>query len=104
MLCIVYVPLYLFVLLVALVTGGNSLIREPGAWYAAVAPLAYVGFVGAYAFGVATRRISRAMAIAVHIVVAPALMYSFLGLGIVLPVFTALFWWSMRQQQIPVTA
>ena len=48
LLCIVYVPVYLFVLFVALVTGGNELIRQPGAWYAAVVPLAYVGFVCAY--------------------------------------------------------
>jgi hypothetical protein len=69
-----------------------------------VAPLAYVGFVGAYAFGLAKRRMSRAITVAVHIGVAPALMFSFLGLGLLLPVFAALFWWSMRQQQIPVTA
>jgi hypothetical protein len=104
MLCLVYLPLYLFVLFVALVTSGDELIRDPGAWYAAAAPLAYVGFVGAYASGLVKRRISRAIMVAVHIGVAPALMFSFLRLGLLLPVFAALFWWGMRQEQAPVTA
>ena len=104
LLSIVYIPVYLFVLFVALATSGDELIRQPGAWYAAVAPLAYVGFVGAYAFGLAKRRISRAATVAVHIAVAPALMFSFLGLGLLLPAFAALFWWSMRQEQVPAAA
>ena len=104
LLCIVYIPVYLFVLFVAVATSGDELIRQPGAWYAAVVPLAYVGFVGAYALGLAKRRISRATTVAVHIGAAPALMYSFLGLGLLLPVFAALFWWFMRQEQVPVTA
>ena len=104
LLCIVYVPVYLFVLFVALATGGDELIRQPGAWYAALVPLAYVGLVGAYGFGLAKRRISRATTVAVHIAAAPALMYSFLGLGLLLPVFAALFWWFMRQEQLPATA
>jgi hypothetical protein len=103
-LCLVYVPVYLFVLFVALATSGDEIIREPGAWYAAVAPLAYVGFVGAYAFGLAKRRMSRATLVAVHIGVAPALMYSFLGLGLLLPAFAALFWWFMKQEQVPAAA
>jgi hypothetical protein len=104
LLCLVYVPVYLFVLFVALVTSGDALIRQPGAWYAAVAPLAYVGWVAAYAFGVATRRMSRATTVAVHVAVAPAVMFSFLGLGLLLPVFALLFWWFMRQEHVPVIA
>jgi hypothetical protein len=100
-LSIVYIPVYLFVLLVALATSGDELIREPWAWYAAVVPLSYVGLVGAYAFGLAKRRVSRAVMAAVHIAVAPALIYSFLGLGLLLPVFAALFWWFLRQQRVP---
>ncbi|HET9359171.1 MAG TPA: hypothetical protein VFO58_05450 [Vicinamibacterales bacterium] len=103
-LCIVFVPVYLFVLFAALVASGDELVRAPGAWYAAVAPLAYVGFVGAYAFGLAKRRMSRTIVVALHIGDAPALMYSFLGLGLLLPLFAALFWWFMRQEQVPVAA
>jgi hypothetical protein len=102
-LCLVYVPVYLFVLFVALVTSGDELMRQPGAWYAALAPLAYVGLVSACAFGVAKRRMSRATTIAVHIGIAPALVYSFLGLGLLLPVFAALFWSLMRREQRPAT-
>jgi hypothetical protein len=69
-----------------------------------VAPLAYLGFVGVYALGIAKRRMSRAITVAVHIAVAPARMFSFLGLGLLLPVFAALFWWSTRQEQVPVAA
>ena len=103
-LCLIYVPVYLFVLFVTLATSGDELIRQPGAWYAAVVPLSYVGFVGAYAFGLAKRRMSRAITVAVHIAVAPALMYSFLGLGLLLPAFAALFWWFMKQEQVPAAA
>jgi hypothetical protein len=104
-LCLAYVPIYLFVLFVAFVVGDwHELIREPGAWYAAVAPLAYVGFVSAYTFRLAKRRLSRTTVVAIHIAVAPALVFSFLGLGLLLPVFAALFWRIMKEEQVPATA
>ena len=37
-LSVVYILLYLFLLFVATVTSGGELIRQPGAWYAALAP------------------------------------------------------------------
>lgn len=98
-LCLLFIPVYLFVLSVAFVTSGDELIRQPGAWYAATAPLAYVGLVGAYAFGFMKRPMSRAMTVAVHVAVAPALIYSFLGLGLLLPIFAALFWTFIRQDR-----
>jgi hypothetical protein len=104
LLSILYIPLYLFVLLVALVTGGGELIRQPGAWYAALAPLSYVGFVGAYAFGITKRPISRPIMAALHLAVAPALLFSFVGLGLLLPVFAALFWWVTRRGRVPAVA
>ena len=91
-------------LFVAFATNGDGLIREPGAWYAALVPLSYVGFVGAYACGLVKRRISRPIMVALHVGVAPALMFSFLGLGLLLPVFAALFWWCMTREQVPVAA
>ena len=39
-LCLVFIPVFLAVLFVAFVTSGDALIRQPGAWYAAMAPLA----------------------------------------------------------------
>ncbi len=103
-LSLLYIPLYLFVLFVATVTSGGELIRQPGAWYAALAPLAYVGMAAAYAFGIVKRRMSRPVAVAVHVAVAPALMFSFLGLGLLLPVFAALLWYFTSRQQVPATA
>jgi hypothetical protein len=47
---------------------------------------------------------SRTTLVAVHIGVAPALMYSLLGHGLLLPVAAALFWWFMRQEQVPAAA
>ena len=97
---VLYIPVYLFVLFVALATSGDELIRQPGAWYAAVVPVSYVGFVGAYAFGFVKRRISRPIMVAMHVGVAPAVMFSFLGLGLLLPVFAALFWWFRTREQL----
>ena len=74
LLSLLYIPVYLLVLFVALATNGDGLIREPGAWYAALVPLSYVGFVGAYAFGLVKRRISQPIMVALHVGVAPALM------------------------------
>lgn len=47
-------------------------------------------------FGLLKRRMSRAMAVGVHIAIAPALMFSFLGLGLLLPVFAALRWRKLK--------
>jgi UPF0716 family protein affecting phage T7 exclusion len=41
---------------------------------------------------------------ALHVGVAPALMSSFLGLDLFLPVFAALFWWCTTRDQVPVVA
>jgi len=103
-LSLVYIPVYLFMLFVAMVTSGDGLIRQPGAWYAAFAPLAYVGMAAAYAFGIVKRRMSRPIAVAVHIAVAPALLFSFLGMGLLLPVFAALLWRCMSRDQVPAVA
>jgi len=103
-LSLIYIPLYLLVLFVAMVTSGDELVRQPGAWYAAVAPLAYVGMVSAYAFGIVTRRLSRPAIAAVHVAAAPALIFSFVGLGLLLPVFAVLWWYSTSREQVPATA
>lgn len=103
-LCCLYIPVYLLVLFVAMATGGDELIAQPGAWYAAVAPLAYVGLVGAYVFGLAKRPMPRAVNVAVHSMAAPALMFSFLGMGLLLPVFAVLFRVSTKPDRVAAVA
>jgi hypothetical protein len=39
--------------------------------------------------------------VAIHIVAAPAVMFSFLMLGFLLPVFAILFWRFMTREQVP---
>ena len=77
-----YIAVYLFVVFVAFVTGGRELLRQPGAWYAAIAPLLYVGVAGAYASRIMRWRCPPNVAIALHVATAPALIFSFLGLGL----------------------
>lgn len=102
-LCVVYVPIYLFVLLVAMATNGNDLVRSPLAWYSALAPIAYVGFAGASAFNVKMPQMSLASAIALHLAIAPAVIFSFLGMGLVLPIF-AVLWWLMGREAPGIAA
>ena len=91
-----YIAVYLLVLFVAFVTSGHELLQQPGAWYAAIAPLVYVGAARAYASRMATRRRPASVAVALHAAVAPAVVFSFLGLGLLLPVFAVLWWLTTR--------
>jgi hypothetical protein len=92
-----YLMLYAFVLFVAIATTGDQLVRSPGAWYAALAPPLYVALAGAYAFRRITRPLPTAALIALHIAIIPALAVSFLGLGLLLPLFS-LLWWLMSRE------
>ena len=86
---------YLFVMFVAFVTSGPPVFLQLGGLYAATVPLLYVGVAGAWAF----RRIalpSTAAMIVLHVVAAPMLVFSFLGLGLLLPVFALLWWGAAR--------
>ena len=95
-----YIAIYLFVLFVATATSGNELVRAPGAWYAAIAPLAYVGVAGAHAYGFLKRPPS-GFVVALHVAAAPAMFLSFLGLGLVLPIVAGL-WWLMEREPASV--
>ena len=95
-LSMVYLPVYALVVVTAVATNGHDLVRQPLAWFAAVVPPAYVGLAGAYAFGVLVRPLSVGAWRLLHVVVAPALAFSFVGLGLLLPVFAGLWWWIRR--------
>lgn len=94
-----YLMVYAFVLFVAIATSGEQLIRSPGAWYAAVAPPLYVALAGAYAFRWLRRPLPLGMLFALHVAIIPALAFSFLGLGLLLPLFSTLWWFMSRESQ-----
>ncbi len=100
-LCPGYLLIYLFVLVVALATSGAGLVGSGGAWYAAIAPVFYVSLAGAYAYRLVSRQFPMAAWLALHVLMLPALAYSFLGLGLLLPVFSGLWWWMSREQAEP---
>lgn len=93
---VAYVLIYVSVLFVALATSGHELVRSPGAWYAAVAPVLYAGIAGAYAFRILQRPIHRGILLLLHLLVLPALLFSFLQFGLFLPVIAVLWWFSER--------
>ena len=96
---IAYLVIYLLVIAVAIVTGGDEVVSEPGFWYAAIAPLIYVGTAGADAFRRLPSPLPVAALIAIHVLIAPALLFSLLGLGLLLPLF-AIVWWAMRRNAL----
>lgn len=101
--CPAYIAIYLFVLFVATATSGPDLVRAPGAWYAALAPILYVTIAAAYAFGTVARRLPRAALMLLHLAVLPTLWWSFLGLGLVLPLI-AVLWWVMDRKPAAAAA
>jgi hypothetical protein len=87
-----YGGVYLFVDLVALGTSGPDLIRDPGAWYSMLAPPMFAGvclFVASVRM--TSRRLLR-LGIVAHLLVAPAIYDSMLGLGFLLPVLSYQWW------------
>lgn len=93
-----YALLYVFVLFVAFATSGPEVFQRPGAIYAAVAPLLYVSVAGAWAF----RRMplpSAPALLAIHVAAAPTLLWSFLHLGVLLPVLALLWWAAARGEE-----
>jgi DMSO/TMAO reductase YedYZ heme-binding membrane subunit len=96
-----FLLIYAFVLLVAFATSGHELVRQPGAWYAALAPLAYVGTAGAYAYGLVSRPMSTPAWVGLQVVLLPAVLFSFIGLGLMLPVVAACWWWMRRAPGSP---
>jgi len=91
-----FILVYVLVLFVAFATSGMALFGSPGAWYAAATPLVYAGVAGAYAYGAFRVTAPRAIIVAFHVAALPALAFSFLGLGLFLPVLTALWWVASR--------
>jgi hypothetical protein len=86
-----YGGIYLSVVLVALVTGGDALLSESTGWYAALAPLVYAATCALWSMGV-PRELSRLLVALLHLATLPALVVSFLGLGLLLPLL-AILWW-----------
>lgn len=96
-----YLTVYAFVLFVATATSGDELIRSPGAWYAAIAAPLYVAVAGACGLGWVKRALPPGALVALHLACIPALAFSFLGLGLLLPLFAILWWFSSRESHAP---
>lgn len=96
-----YLAVYAFLLFVAMATSGDELIRSPGAWYAAIAAPLYVAVAGACALRWLKRALPLGALVALHLACIPALAFSFLGLGLLLPLFAVLWWFSSRESQEP---
>ena len=97
-----YLMVYAFVLFVATATSGDELMSSPGAWYAALAAPLYVAMAAASALGWLGPRLPFGVLVALHAAFLPALVFPFLGLGLLLPLFSALWWCSSRDSQRPV--
>lgn len=82
---------YALVVLVALVTSGNELHQDPLAYYAGIMPFVYFTFcLLTAAERIPTRHLG-VYGIVMHIAVAPCLIFSFLGLGMLLPLLAFLW-------------
>ena len=87
-----FVPVYLLAVAVAYVTTGVPPGAPLSAWYAAVAPPLYATAASLWALGALEGLLSRRTLWALHVLAVPALVYSFLGLGLLLPLI-AISWW-----------
>ena len=88
----IYAGAYGFVDFVAFVTSGSELMKDAGAWYAMLAPPM---FAGVCLFAASVRMTARRLlqvGIVSHILVAPAVYYSMLMLGVFIPVLSYLWW------------
>jgi hypothetical protein len=87
-----FLLIYLAVGAVAFVTSAVPFGGGASGWYAAVAPVAYAGICALWAFG-ALSRLSRPFLWILHLLAVPALVFSLLGLGLLLPLL-AILWWA----------
>lgn len=99
-----YIVIYLVVVSVALITSGTELFREPRMWYAFLAPVSYAAFCLLYAAGAIGPALSKNLVILVHAAVLPALIVSFMLLGLLLPVLALMWWRACRavQRTVPI--
>ena len=97
---LLFLIVYLFVLVAALITSGNELIRAFWAWYAALAPTAYASFCLLYAFGFLRKGLSPKRMFLLHVPFIPALVVSFMGLGLwllCLAMLLRLLYWKIER-------
>ena len=87
-----YLLLHVFIGSIVFITSGPVLFSDPGVWYPLIVPPLYATVCALWAFGALEGRLSRPTVIALHAIALPALIVSFLGLGLLLP-FLTFFWW-----------
>jgi hypothetical protein len=89
---------YAAVVLVALIVSGNELLTQPLAYYAAIMPFIYLAFCIATALGRIPTQAMPTYGLLMHIVAAPCVVFSFLGIGLLLPLLAFLWLQTYRWQ------
>jgi len=87
------------VVLVALVTSGNALLRDPIAYYAALMPFVYFAFCLLTAVDRIPRRLLGVAGVVMHLAVAPCLVFSFLHIGVLFPI-VAFLWFRVYREPL----
>jgi hypothetical protein len=82
--------LYGFVVFVAFVTSGSELLKMPWTWYAATVPPLYLTFCVFTALDRIPKRALKPLGLIAHLAAAPAIVVSFLGLGMLFPIVALL--------------
>lgn len=96
---LIFAALYSIVILVALVTSGADLLRQPLAYYAAIMPVLYCAFCLLTVAGRIPTPWLRSVGVAVHLATLPCVVMSFLGMGLVLPLVAVLWYQVYRGQR-----
>ena len=96
-LCASYIAIYCHVTTTALIASGWELVRMPIAWYAMIAPECYVLFCLITARVRTRAGLLIPMAVIVHMAALPAVWFSFLHLGVLLPAIGVLWIVVVRQ-------
>ncbi len=86
---VLFLTICLLVTAVAFITSGVPVVGGPTAWYAVLVPPLYGLACALWAFGA---ELPRPVVWTLHLVALPALVYSLLGLGLLLPFLAALWW------------
>lgn len=96
---LIFAALYSVVILVAMITNGADLLRQPLAYYAAIMPLLYCAFCLLTAAERMPTRWLRMAGVVVHLATLPCVVMSFLGMGLVLPLVAVLWYQVYRWQR-----
>jgi NhaP-type Na+/H+ or K+/H+ antiporter len=96
---LVLAAVYGFVILVAMVTNGPELLRQPLTYYAIIMPFILFAFCLLTAAGRIPKRALRTSGMVIFSITLPCLVVSFLGIGLAFPVLAFLWYHVYRWQR-----